>query len=102
MKKCYLWIDYSCLNQDLDLIEEMTRLDKIVECCDCVFTPLYTSNKTDQPQQQLQNTLNSKEEETDKSNSKTLQEDSFARELCIVSRTEATEYMSNAWCRSVR
>jgi len=96
MKKCYLWIDYSCMNQDKDLIEEMTLLDKIVECCDCVFTPLYLNgNHSTEEQQQFHNTLSSNDSESNKS----LQEDCFARELCCVSKVEATEFMNNAWCR---
>jgi len=40
MTKCYLWIDFSCMNQDADPCGELKQLDKIVQACDCIFTPI--------------------------------------------------------------
>lgn len=40
MPRCYLWIDYSCLNQK-NPSTDLIRIDKIIECSDCLFTPLY-------------------------------------------------------------
>ncbi len=56
MKYCYIWIDYSCLPQSSDVsvkggvrgskppqVEKARDipLDRIIQICDCVFTPLY-------------------------------------------------------------
>ena len=40
MTECYLWIDFSCMNQDADHCGELKQLDKIVQACDCIFTPI--------------------------------------------------------------
>ena len=40
MTECYLWIDFSCMNQDADPCGELKQLDKIVQACDCIFTPI--------------------------------------------------------------
>ena len=40
IKDCYVWVDYSCLNQDVNPVLEMEELDKIMECCDCILTPV--------------------------------------------------------------
>ena len=37
MTECYLWIDFSC---DADPCGEHNQLDKIVQACDCIFTPI--------------------------------------------------------------
>ena len=37
MTECYLWIDFSC---DADPCGEQNQLDKIVQACDCIFTPI--------------------------------------------------------------
>jgi hypothetical protein len=41
MKECYIWLDYGCIDQDGDPAGELRQLDKIVEVCDCIFTPIY-------------------------------------------------------------
>lgn len=43
MKSCYIWMDYLCLEQKygISLARNLKCLDKIMECCDCVFTPIY-------------------------------------------------------------
>lgn len=41
MKRCYVWMDYCCMNQDsTDLTSDLEQYDRIVECCDCLFTPI--------------------------------------------------------------
>lgn len=40
-KKCYLWLDFGCINQDGDPAGELKQLDEIVKNCDCLFTPIY-------------------------------------------------------------
>jgi len=41
MKYCYLWIDYSCIDQDNNAMGELKLLDKITQICDIIFTPIY-------------------------------------------------------------
>jgi len=33
----YIWLDYSCL----EFHNEICHLDRIMECCDCLFTPIF-------------------------------------------------------------
>ena len=40
MKYCYIWIDFGCLNQNLDPVKELERLERVMEYADCMFTPL--------------------------------------------------------------
>lgn len=40
MKHCYVWLDFGCINQDGNPAGELEQLDKIVECCDAIFTPI--------------------------------------------------------------
>ena len=100
MEKCYLWADYSCLNQDLDMIDEMQPFDKIMSCCDCIFTPLcsispdYNSN--------MSTTLTLTGTTTSSSNQHingSNLDDYFAREFSSVSSLEANQYLNNSWCR---
>ena len=44
MKECYVWMDYGCLNQNMDPVSELEQLDKIIECSDAIFTPVVDSN----------------------------------------------------------
>ncbi len=39
MKHCYLWIDFTCINQNQDPAGELKFLDDIVAVSDCIFTP---------------------------------------------------------------
>ena len=39
-KYCYVWLDFSCINQDGNPCGELKQLDRIVGVCDCVFTPI--------------------------------------------------------------
>jgi hypothetical protein len=40
MEECYVWCEYGCLDQNKDPAGELKRLDKIMEICDCIFTPI--------------------------------------------------------------
>ena len=40
MKQIYIWNDFSCINQDGNPAGELQQLDKIVEMCDCLITPI--------------------------------------------------------------
>ena len=37
---CYIWLDFGCINQDKSPCAELKQLDKIIQVCDCVFTPI--------------------------------------------------------------
>lgn len=41
MKHCYIWLDYGCIDQDGDPAGELKLLDKIVQVCDCIYTPIH-------------------------------------------------------------
>jgi hypothetical protein len=42
MRDCYIWLDYGCIDQDGDPATEVKlRLDKIIQVCDCIFTPIF-------------------------------------------------------------
>jgi len=41
MTHCYVWLDFGCMDQDGNPAGELKQLDKIVQCCDCLFTPIY-------------------------------------------------------------
>lgn len=43
MEKCYVWIDYGCIDQDDDLLKEFHELTRVMEFCDCIFTPIIKS-----------------------------------------------------------
>jgi hypothetical protein len=47
MTNCYIWLDYGCIDQDGNPAGELKLLDKIVEVCDCIFTPVYDKNHQD-------------------------------------------------------
>ncbi len=36
----YVWLDFGCINQDGNPAGELKQLDKIVQCCDLIFTPI--------------------------------------------------------------
>jgi hypothetical protein len=40
LKKCYIWLDYGCINQNGNPSSKLKSLSAIMECCDCVFTPV--------------------------------------------------------------
>ena len=41
IKNCYIWIDYSCIDQDLAACDELKILDKIIGTCDLILTNIY-------------------------------------------------------------
>jgi hypothetical protein len=41
MTNCFLWLDFGCIDQDGDPAGELRQLDKIVQVCDCVLTPIF-------------------------------------------------------------
>ena len=40
LTNCYVWFDFSCINQDHDPAGELRQLDLIMEVCDFIFTPI--------------------------------------------------------------
>ena len=40
MTECYIWLDYGCIDQNGNPAGELKQLDKIVQVCDCIFTPI--------------------------------------------------------------
>jgi hypothetical protein len=44
MERCYLWLDFGCIDQDGNPAGELKMLDKIVQISDCIFTPVYDAN----------------------------------------------------------
>lgn len=40
MNEIYIWIDFSCLNQDDNPAKELNNLDNIIQFCDFVLTPI--------------------------------------------------------------
>lgn len=47
MKKCYVWLDFGCINQSRNPALELKQLDKIVAMSDCMFTPIVDSTVWD-------------------------------------------------------
>lgn len=43
MKDVYIWMDYGCINQNVDPASELRLLNKIVQSCDLVLTPVVDS-----------------------------------------------------------
>jgi hypothetical protein len=43
-ERCYIWLDYGCINQSADPAGELRQLDKIIGVCDCLFTPNYDAD----------------------------------------------------------
>jgi hypothetical protein len=41
MTKCYVWLDFGCMDQDGNPAGELKQLDEIVRCSDCIFTPIH-------------------------------------------------------------
>lgn len=38
--ECFVWLDFGCINQNGNPAGELKQLDKIIECSDCIFTPI--------------------------------------------------------------
>lgn len=46
LKKCYVWLDYGCINQNGNPSSRLKSLSAIMECCDCIFTPIVDNDET--------------------------------------------------------
>jgi hypothetical protein len=44
LQMCYIWIDYACLDQDKAPASEIKQLKKVLQLCDCLFTPIVDSS----------------------------------------------------------
>lgn len=40
LKKCYIWLDYGCINQNGNPASRLKSLATLMEYCDCMFTPI--------------------------------------------------------------
>ena len=40
MDRCYMWMDFGCMDQDGNPAGELKRLDEIIKCADFIFTPI--------------------------------------------------------------
>jgi len=38
--ECFVWIDYCCVNQDNEISLDYKYMDKIIQACDCMITPI--------------------------------------------------------------
>lgn len=43
MLKCYIWVDFGCINQDGDPCGELKHLDLIIQSCDLILTAIVDS-----------------------------------------------------------
>jgi hypothetical protein len=41
MSKCYIWLDFGCIDQDAAACDELKMLDKIVGVCDIILTNVH-------------------------------------------------------------
>jgi hypothetical protein len=41
MERCYIWIDYGCVDQTNNAANQLKTLHLIMQLCDCMFTPMY-------------------------------------------------------------
>lgn len=46
-ERCYIWIDFGCIDQDGDPAGELKQLDKIIQWSDMIFTPIVEKEKTE-------------------------------------------------------
>ena len=42
----YLWLDYGCIDQDASACLELKMLDKIIQVCDLILTPIFDEAKS--------------------------------------------------------
>ena len=49
MEECFVWLDFSCIDQNGNPAGELKQLDKIVQASDCIFTPIYDTEIWDLP-----------------------------------------------------
>ena len=45
MRRCALWLDFACIDQDGQPAGELKQLDLLIACCDCLFTPIYEEQR---------------------------------------------------------
>ena len=49
MSKCYIWLDFGCIDQDAAACDELKMLDKIVGVCDLILTNVHDTQDWDLP-----------------------------------------------------
>ena len=49
MSKCYIWLDFGCIDQDAAACDELKMLDKIVGVCDIILTNVHDTQGWDFP-----------------------------------------------------
>lgn len=47
MSECYVWVDFSCINQNTNPARALKQLDRIVQFCDLMLTPLVDNSWSD-------------------------------------------------------
>ena len=49
MTKCYVWLDFGCINQDVAACDELKMLDKIIGVCDMILTTVHDTQDWELP-----------------------------------------------------
>ncbi len=49
MNKCYIWLDFGCIDQDAAACDELKMLDKIVGVCDIILTNVHDTQDWELP-----------------------------------------------------
>jgi hypothetical protein len=49
MSKCYIWLDFGCIDQDAAACDELRMLDQIVGVCDLILTNVHDTQDWDLP-----------------------------------------------------
>ena len=44
-RRCYIWLDFGCMDQDGNPAGELKQLDEIVRSTDCIFTPIHGEDR---------------------------------------------------------
>ena len=83
--ECYIWIDYCCLDQNERVESEILNLEKVMEFCDAVFTPIH-----DPDYDQWDYRMSYSEPNFTLYQSKEWLDSSYSLESCFLNR---------AWCR---
>lgn len=45
MRRCAIWLDFACIDQDGQPAGELKQLDLLIACCDCLFTPIFEEER---------------------------------------------------------
>jgi len=78
MSKCYIWMDFGCLDQDNLPPGEVKQFIEVIKCADCLFTPVYGTVEV-----------------------KTNKVSNWYTEYCADAwNAENTGYVDRAWCRA--